>query len=194
MNNELPVNIQNLLYKIKKPYQYIGSEYLSYNKDFNIADVRIALAFPDKYEIAISNLGQKILYDIVNSDKRFMADRVYAPDFDFKEILENNKIPLYALESKKPVKDFDLIGFSLQYELAYPTVLEMLELSDIPLLRTERKENHPIILAGGPCCFNPKPVQNFIDLFNAARRTKHQQQNGRSNRNQMPWHTAEICR
>lgn len=165
MNNELPVNIQNLLYKIKKPYQYIGSEYLSYNKDFNIADVRIALAFPDKYEIAISNLGQKILYDIVNSDKRFMADRVYAPDFDFKEILENNKIPLYALESKKPVKDFDLIGFSLQYELAYPTVLEMLELSDIPLLRTERKENHPIILAGGPCCFNPKPVQNFIDLF-----------------------------
>ncbi len=165
METRLSVDIQNLLYEVKKPYQYIGSEYLSYNKDFNSVKTRVVLAFPDKYEIAISNLGQKILYDIVNSDERFMADRVYAPDIDFRSILRNNNIPLYALESKKPVKNFDLIGFSLQYELAYPTVLEMIKLSNIPLLREERKENLPIILAGGPCCFNPKPIQNFIDLI-----------------------------
>lgn len=154
------MNSENL-YKVKKPYQYIGGEYLSYNKDFDSAQVRMAFAFPDKYEIAISNLGQKILYDIVNSDERFMADRIYAPDFDYREILDT----LYGLESKKNANEFDIIGFSLQYELAYPTVLEMLKLSHIPVLRKERQENDPIIMAGGPGAFNPKPIENFIDLF-----------------------------
>ncbi|MBE7704281.1 MAG: DUF2344 domain-containing protein [Cyanobacteria bacterium SIG29] len=154
------MNIKNL-YNVKKPYQYIGGEYLSYNKDFNTAKVKIALAFPDKYEIAISNLGQKILYDIINSDERFMADRIYAPDFDYKETLDS----LYGLESKKNAKDFDIIGFSLQYELAYPTLLEMLKMSNIEVLRKDRDENSPIIMAGGPGAFNPKPLENFIDLF-----------------------------
>ena len=157
--------IQRDLFNVKKPYQYIGKEYLSYNKSFEEAKVKLALAFPDKYEIAISNLGQKILYDIVNSDKRFLADRIYAPDFDYRNILLEKNKPLYGLESKKEAKNFDIIGFSLQYELAYPTVLEMLKLSHIPVLRKERDENSPIIMAGGPGAFNPKPLENFIDLF-----------------------------
>ncbi len=165
MRYTLPIDTQCDLYKVKKPYQYIGGEYLSYNKNFDDAQVRMVFAFPDKYEIAISNLGQKILYEIVNSDKRFMADRVYAPDFDYKKILEEENKNLKSLESKKGIKEFDLVGFSLQYELAYPTMLEMLKLSNIPILRKDRKEDIPIIFAGGPCCFNPKPIENFIDLF-----------------------------
>ncbi len=165
MNNLLPIDTQCNLYKVKKPYQYIGDEYLSYNKDFDKAQVRIALAFPDKYEIAISNLGQKILYDIINSDERFMADRIYAPDLDYREILKENNRILSSLESKKEANQFDIIGFSLQYELAYPTVLEMLELSHIPVLRKDRAEESPIIMAGGPGAFNPRPIENFIDLF-----------------------------
>lgn len=153
------------LLKVKKPYQYIGGEYLSFNKDFDSALVKMVFAFPDKYEIAISNLGQKILYGVVNSDERFMADRVYAPDVDYKQLLEEKKELLYSLESKKNVIDFDIVGFSLQYELAYPTVLGMLELSGIPVLRKDRTEQHPIVLAGGPCCFNPSPMTDFIDLF-----------------------------
>ncbi len=157
--------IQCNLFNVKKPYQYIGKEYLSYNKDFDKANVKLALAFPDKYEIAISNLGQKILYDIVNSDERFLANRIYAPDFDYRNILLEKNIPLYGLESKKEATNFDIIGFSLQYELAYPTILEMLKLSHIPVLRKERDENSPIIMAGGPGAFNPKPLEDFIDLF-----------------------------
>ncbi len=165
MSNKLPLDIQCCLYNVKKPYQYIGDEYLSYNKDFDSAKAKIALMFPDKYEIAISNLGQKVLYDFVNADARFMADRVYAPDIDFRNILKRENKLLYCLESKKPVKDFDIIGISLQYELAYPTVLEMISLSGISVLREKRKENDPIIMAGGPSCFNPKPMEKFIDLF-----------------------------
>ena len=165
MTNLLSVETQCNLHKVKKPYQYVGNEYLSYNKDFNKSEVKIALAFPDKYEIAISNLGQKILYDFINSDNRFMADRVYAPDLDYRQILLDKKNPLICLESKKEVKEFDLVGFSLQYELAYPTILEMLKLSHIPVLSKERENNHPIIMAGGPGCFNPRPLENFIDLF-----------------------------
>lgn len=165
MNTQLPIDNQCILYNVKKPYQYIGNEYLSYNKNFDEAKVKMVFAFPDKYEIAISNLGQKILYDIVNSDDRFIADRVYAPDTDYRDILINQNMELLTLESKKKLKEFDLIGFSLQYELAYPTMLEMLKLSNISVLRKEREDNDPIIMAGGPCCFNPKPIQNFIDLF-----------------------------
>ena len=165
MSNKLPLDIQCCLYNVKKPYQYIGDEYLSYNKDFDSAKAKVALMFPDKYEIAISNLGQKVLYDFVNADERFMADRVYAPDIDFRNILKSENKLLSCLESKKPVKDFDIIGISLQYELAYPTVLEMLNLSGISVLREEREENDPIIMAGGPSCFNPKPMEKFIDLF-----------------------------
>ena len=166
MTNLLPLDTQCDLYRVKKPYQYVGEEFLSYNKDFDSAKVKMALVFPDKYEIAISNLGQKILYDIVNSDERFLADRIYAPDIDYRQILIEKDETLYGLESKRKAYDFDILGFSLQYELSYPTMLEMLRLAKIPVLRKERTDNDcPIIMAGGPCCFNPKPIENFIDLF-----------------------------
>lgn len=161
----LSVDKQCELFNVKKPYQYIGSEYLSSNKDFNSAKVKMVFAFPDKYEIAISNLGQKILYSKVNSHEEYMADRVYAPDFDYKKILEDNNETLTSLEEQRFINDFDIVGFSLQYELAYPAMLEMLKLSKIPLYRTERHENMPLIVAGGPCCFNPEPIEDFIDLF-----------------------------
>lgn len=147
------------LYRCNKPYQYVGGEFLSYNKDFNKAKVRFAFAFPDKYEIGISNLGLRVLYNLVNKHPNYMADRVYAPESDFQPEI------LYALESKKYIKDFDAIGFSLQYEMAYPTVLKMLDMAKIPYRNDMRKNTDPIIIAGGPCAFNPLPVAEFIDVF-----------------------------
>ena len=147
------------LHNATKPYQYVGGEFLSYNKDFDSAKLKFAFAFPDKYEIGISNLGVRILYDIVNSHNNWMADRVYAPEGDFQPKT------LYALESKRYLKEFDAIGFSLQYELSYPTVLKMLEMSGIPYRNDMRGDNDPIILAGGPCAFNPLPMKDFIDVF-----------------------------
>ncbi len=165
MTRELSKKTQASLFKVKKPYQYIGAEHLSYNKEWNVDNVSIALAFPDKYEVGISNLGQRILYDIINSIEGLIADRVYAPDFDFRQVLKDENISLYSLENKKEIKDFDFVGFSFQYELCYPIVLEMLELSHIPVKRAEREDNDPIIVAGGPCCYNPAPMSDFIDLF-----------------------------
>lgn len=161
------------LYNATKPYQYVGGEFLSRNKDFDSAKVKFAFVFPDKYEIGISNLGVRIIYDRVNSYKRpagnpdqpdkyiypFMADRAYAPEPDFKPEF------LYGVESKRALKDFDGIGFSLQYELSYPTVLKMLEMSGIGVRNDERKDDEPIVLAGGPCAFNPLPLSDFIDVF-----------------------------
>lgn len=154
-----------LLYNCNKPYQYVGGEFLSYSKNFDEAKVRLLFAFPDKYEIGISNLGQRILYGLVNDNSDFMADRVYAPEADFKEILKKTKKPLYSLESKLPIGNFDLIGFSLQYELSYPTVLAMLEMGEISLKSDKRGEDEPIILAGGPCAYNPLPLADFVDAF-----------------------------
>ena len=147
------------LFKCNKPYQYVGGEFLSYNKDFDSAKVRFAFCFPDKYEIGISNLGVRVLYDLVNRHEGFMADRAYAPEPDFKPK------ELYGLESKRRIKDFDAVGFSLQYEMAYPTVLKMLEMAGIPYKNTERSDSDPIIIAGGPCAFNPLPLADFIDVF-----------------------------
>lgn len=147
------------LYNCTKPYQYVGGEYLSHNKDFNSAKVRFALAFPDKYEIGISNLGVRVLYELINNQKEFMCDRVYAPEPDF------TPETLYGVESKQALKEFDAVGFSLQYEMAYPTVLKMLEMSSIPYRNCERGEDDPIIFAGGPCAFNPLPLSEFIDVF-----------------------------
>ena len=147
------------LYNCTKPYQYVGGEFLSYNKDFDSAKVRYAFVFPDKYEIGISNLGVRVLYDVVNRHDGWMADRAYAPEGDFKPKT------LYGVESKRHLKDFDALGFSLQYELAYPTVLKLLEMSGIPYRNDMRGEDDPIIMAGGPCAYNPLPMADFIDVF-----------------------------
>ena len=147
------------LYNCTKPYQYVGGEFLSFNKSFEDARLRFAFAFPDKYEIGISNLGLRVLYNQVNTHPDYMADRVYAPEPDFKPET------LYGLESKRAVKDFDAVGFSIQYELAYPTILKMLEMAQIPYKNWDRTDKDPIILAGGPCAYNPLPVADFIDGF-----------------------------
>ncbi|MBE7712543.1 MAG: DUF2344 domain-containing protein [Cyanobacteria bacterium SIG26] len=147
------------LFKCFKPYQYVGGEYLSHNKDFNSASVKVALAFPDKYEIGISNLGVRVLYELINNCPEYMCDRVYAPEPDFKPET------LYGLESKQAIKDFDVVGFSLQYEMSYPTVLKMLEMSGISYRNEDRTDDDPIIIAGGPCCYNPLPLADFIDVF-----------------------------
>jgi len=152
-------NQHEALFKATKPYQYVGGEFLSYNKDWDSSSARFAFVFPDKYEIGISNLGVRIIYDRVNKVERFLADRAYAPEPDFKPDF------LYGVESKRALKDFDGIGFSLQYELSYPTVLKMLEMSGIGVKNTERGEGEPIVFAGGPCAFNPLPLSEFIDVF-----------------------------
>ncbi len=152
-------NIHEALYNCTKPYQYVGGEILAYNKDFDSAKLRFAFVFPDKYEIGISNLGVRILYDLINRHPDFMADRAYAPEPDFKPEY------LYGLESKRLIKDFDVVGFSLQYELSYPTVLKLLDMSGIPYKRADRGENSPIVIAGGPCTYNPLPMADFIDAF-----------------------------
>ncbi len=157
--------LKKTLFEVTKPYQYIGCEYLSQEKEIKKDDISIVFAFPDKYEIGVSNLGIRVLYDIINKQDGLVADRAYAPECDCLAKMQENGILLYGVETKQPLKFFDFVGFSMQYELAYPTILKMLELSGISILRKDRKEDEPIILAGGPCCFNPKPMSNFIDLF-----------------------------
>lgn len=156
---------EDVLINTEKPSRYIGGEFGSYNKDFEKAEGKFLLVFPDKYEIGISNFGHKIIYDLINKNEKFMADRLYAPDKDFIELLEKNNKSLYALESKKRPREFDIIGFGLQYEMCYTTVLKILDLSDIPVYSKLRTDSHPLIIAGGPCTSNPKPMGKFIDLF-----------------------------
>ncbi|MCR5261785.1 MAG: TIGR03960 family B12-binding radical SAM protein [Candidatus Gastranaerophilales bacterium] len=157
--------LHKILYNVTKPYQYIGNEYLSANKEFDKDKVSVVFAFPDKYEVGVSNLGIRVLYNAVNKHEDLLADRSYAPEPDFLAELENNGLSLYGVETKRPYKDFDFVGFSMQYELAYPTILRMLKVSDIAVLRKDRAEDDPIIMAGGPCCYNPMPMSDFIDIF-----------------------------
>lgn len=159
--------IYRILHKVNKPSRYIGKEIGSFNKDWNLAEARAVLAFPDLYEIGISNMGLRILYDKINRyDKRnLLADRVYAPEVDFKKEMAENSVSLYGVESFKPVNDFDVVAFSLQYELSYPTILSMFEMSNIPIKSADRNENNPIIIAGGPGSYNPEPLAEFIDVF-----------------------------
>lgn len=157
--------LDKLLSVVNKPYQYIGNEMFSYNKSFEESKVRFAIAFPDKYEVGASNLGHRVLYEAVSSIDDCLCDRAYAPESDCKKAMGEMKIPLYGLESKFPLKEFDFLGFSLQYELCYPTVLAMLEMSGIPIRNNDRDDSHPVILAGGPCAFNPEPLKDFVDAF-----------------------------
>lgn len=157
--------IEKLLPKVSKPYQYVGNEVFSIKKNWNKKLTSMVLAFPDKYEVGASNLGQRILYSIINQNDELFADRVYAPEVDMVEELEKNEFELSALNSRKSLKEFDFVGFSIQYEMAYPTVLKMLDLANIPVRRIEREENVPIVVAGGPCAYNPIPLADFIDVF-----------------------------
>lgn len=152
------------LSSVQKPYQYVGREENTYNKDFAAAAVRICLAFPDAYEIGTANLGMQIIYHTINEQPDFMADRTFAPLEDMGALLKTNGEQLTARESGRPLGDFDCIGFSLQYELCYTNVLYMLDLAQIPLRSKDRRESDPLICAGGPCVFNVEPIADFLDF------------------------------
>ncbi len=157
--------IKNLLEEVNKPARYIGDEFNIQIKDWAATDLKVVLAFPDIYEIGLSHLGLKILYELINSQPGMLAERVYAPWFDYQKLLAHHGIRLQSLENKQPLADFDVIGFSLQYELSYTNILTMLSLGGIPLFSHERTKDHPIVIGGGPCVFNPEPVAEFFDLF-----------------------------
>jgi len=146
----------------QKPSRYIGNEINIIRKD---TEVKVALCFPDTYEIGMSHLGLKILYFIINNIPYASAERVFAPWIDFESHLRHNRIPLTSLENKRPLKDFDIVGFTLQYELSYTNVLNMLSLGGIPIRAEDREYNYPLIIAGGPCTVNPLPLTPFIDAF-----------------------------
>jgi radical SAM family uncharacterized protein len=158
--------IQNyILPKVKKPITYQGNEVNAVHKDLNQVNVRFAFAFPDTYEIGMSHLGMKILYSLINSIPDYYCERVFAPWLDMESLLRKNNIPLYALETMDSLGDFDFIGFTLQYEMSYTNVLNMLDLAHIPVLAEERSDQDPIIIGGGPCVCNPEPLAPFFDCF-----------------------------
>lgn len=157
--------IQSSLNRVEKPGRYIGGEYNAEVKDWEKVDLKVALAFPDVYEIGISHLGLRILYELINNEADMVAERVYAPWIDFQELLREKSVRLYSLENKKALSEFDLIGFSLQYELSYTNVLTMLDLGGVPLFRKDRGRDEPLVIAGGPCVFNPEPMADFFDFF-----------------------------
>ena len=157
--------IDRFLLDVQKPGRYVGGEINSVVKDINDIDVRFAFCFPDTYEVGMSHLGIKILYSIMNEKPYIWCERVFTPWIDMEEKLRENNIPLYALESGDPITNFDFIGFTLQYELSYTNVLNMLDLANIPLRSRDRKGLNQIVVAGGPCTCNPEPISEFIDLF-----------------------------
>jgi radical SAM superfamily enzyme YgiQ (UPF0313 family) len=157
-------NTINLL-KVQKPARYTGGEVNSIVKNADNVELRMAFCFPDTYEIGMSHLGMKILYSLINSRDEYWCERVFMPLPDMQELMRKNEAPLYGLESMEAIRDFDVLGFTLQYELSYTTILAMLDLAGIPLLRSERDEGHPLVIAGGPCACNPAPLSDFIDIF-----------------------------
>ncbi|MBI2832560.1 MAG: TIGR03960 family B12-binding radical SAM protein [Chloroflexi bacterium] len=159
------MNIDNILFQVQKPARYTGNEWNSIVKEWDETALRFALAYPDTYEIGMSNMALPILYELLNSQPDVLAERVFAPWVDMEALMRAQGVPLFSLESKRPLKDFDLIGFSLGYELTYTNVLNMLDLAGIPVLASERNETHPLVIAGGSCALNPEPMADFIDLF-----------------------------
>jgi len=154
-----------ILLSIQQPARYIGGEVNIVVKDHSKVRTRFAFAFPDVYDIGMSHLGIQILYSMFNSREDVCCERVYSPWVDLDPIMREKKIPLFTLESQKPVKDFDFLGITLQYEMCYTNVLQILDLSQIPLHACDRCENDPIVIGGGPCAYNPEPLADFFDLF-----------------------------
>lgn len=161
----LQERLDAVLLTVQKPARYIGGELNQVVKDKSAVDVRFAFCFPDTYEVGMSHLGMKILYSLLNARADTWCERVFAPWGDFEETMRQNDIPLYGLESLEPLTEFDIIGFTLQYELSYNTILNMLNLGGIPLLASERKGLKNIVIAGGPCACNPEPLADFFDIF-----------------------------
>lgn len=157
--------IDDLLYKIKNPERYIGNEWNEINKKWTDDKIKTVLAFPDVYEIGMSHLGMKIIYHLLNSKEDILCERTFSPWTDMEKLLKENNLPLYALESGKEIKDFDILGFTLQYEMSYTNILNILDLSDIAIRSKNRSKKDPLVIAGGATVFNPEPLAPFIDLF-----------------------------
>lgn len=154
-----------ILLKIEKPARYIGNEVNSVMKDPKKVDIRFAMCFPDVYEIGMSYLGIQIIYDMLNQREDVYCERLYSPWMDLDAIMRERHIPLFALESQDPVKDFDFLAMTLQYEMCYTNVLQILDLSQIPLKSADRTTDHPFVIGGGPCAYNPEPLAEFFDIF-----------------------------
>lgn len=162
---ELQYKLDQLLKQVEKPGRYIGGEVNAAVKDPSQVDADFAFAFPDIYEIGMSYLGLQILYHVLNKHENIYCQRVFAPAVDMEQLMREENVPLVTLETKTPVKEMDILGFTLQYEMSFTTVLNMLNLAQIPVMAKERGEEFPIVMAGGPCAFNPEPLADFIDLF-----------------------------
>ncbi|KIR01201.1 Fe-S oxidoreductase [Lachnospiraceae bacterium TWA4] len=156
---------EDILLKIDKPARYIGGEWNSVVKNPDEVDIRYAMCFPDVYEIGMSHLGMQILYDLFNEREDVYCERVFSPWMDLHKIMKEENIPLFTLESQRPVKECDFLGITLQYELCYTNILQILDLSKIPLLASNRTQDDPIVIGGGPCSYNPEPIADFFDLF-----------------------------
>ncbi len=154
-----------ILLGVNRPGRYTGGEWNAVKKNWDGTDIKIALAYPDTYEIGMSNMAVPILYELLNSRDDTLAERAYAPWTDMEAAMRERGLPLFTLESQRPLGDFDIIGFSLGYELGYTNVLNMLDLAGLPALAADRDEKHPLVIAGGSCCLNPEPMADFIDAF-----------------------------
>ena len=154
-----------ILMQVDKPARYIGNELNSVMKDTSQVDIRFAMCFPDVYEIGMSHLGIQILYDMFNRRDDVWCERVYSPWPDLHEIMKKENIPLFGLESQDAIKEFDFIGMTLQYEMCYTNILQILDLAQIPFKSADRDESDPIVIGGGPCSYNPEPIADFFDIF-----------------------------
>ncbi|NLY78021.1 MAG: TIGR03960 family B12-binding radical SAM protein [Tissierellia bacterium] len=157
--------LEKILKKVEKPARYIGMEKNSIQKNLDQVKVKFAFAFPDVYDVGMSHLGLHILYNLLNSQEDIACERVFAPWVDMEEQMVKENIPLYTLENKEPIDTFDFVGFTLQYEMSYTNVINMLHLGNIPILSKDRKDSDPLIIAGGPCVYNPEPMADIFDFF-----------------------------
>ncbi|HSN14813.1 MAG TPA: B12-binding domain-containing radical SAM protein, partial [Anaeromyxobacteraceae bacterium] len=164
-NAQLASALDELVLRAQKPSRYVGGEFGSVEKDLEAAGLRFALAFPDTYEVGMSNLGFRLLYDLLNGRPEIACERVFLPWPDMEGMLRERGLPLFTMESRAPVAAFDVLGVTLQFEMAYTSVLALLDLSGIPLLARERGDAHPLVVGGGPCACNPEPVADFFDCF-----------------------------
>ena len=159
------LEIEKLLDLVQKPARYMGGELNSIQRDFEHTSFRYCFGFPDVYEVGMSHVGSRILYDIINKRPDTLCERVFMPWVDMADLMRERHIPLFSLETRHPVRDFDILGITLQYEMSYTNILEILDLSGIPLHSEDRTWADPIVIAGGPCAFNPEPLYHFIDAF-----------------------------
>lgn len=155
----------DILYRVEKPSRYVGGELNEVIKDPKEVDIRFGFCFPDVYEVGMSHLGSRILYHVLNQRKDTYCERVYAPWPDMEKLMRENNIPLYALETKDPINEFNFLAFTLQYEMSYTNILNMLNMGGIPLRASERTERDPLVIAGGPCAYNPEPLYDIVDIF-----------------------------